>query len=139
MGELAMNTLKLAACGIDCSKCGSYKVTMEHDKKSAEGLVEWYRGQGWIGKDEGAEAVMKKNPLCRGCWNVTDDCFFKCGCGGIDFRICCKERGINHCGECNDFPCENYTKWADWHESHQKAKEYLLSLSANVEVVKKQQ
>ena len=48
-----MNKLKLAACGIDCNECGSYKVTMEHDIKAAEGLVTWYRGKGWIGKNEG--------------------------------------------------------------------------------------
>jgi len=127
-----MNKLKMAACGIDCSECDSYKVTVEQDLKAAETLVEWYRSQSWIGENEGAEAVLKKVPLCKGCWNVTDDCFFKCGCGNIDFRICCKDRQINHCGECNDFPCEQYKKWVDWHESHKKAMERLIVLKTNL-------
>ena len=55
-----MSKLKLAACGINCSECGSYKVTMEQDLKAAEGLVEWYRSAGWIGENEGAGAVLKK-------------------------------------------------------------------------------
>lgn len=123
-----MCKLKMAACGVDCQGCVSYKVTVEHDMKSAQSLVEWYRGRGWIGEDEGADAVMNKNPLCRGCWNTTDDCFFKCGCGRRDFRICCIERQIDHCGQCGDFPCAYYKDWASWSETHQKAMEHLLSL-----------
>ena len=128
-----MNNMKMAACGIDCSDCGSYKVTMERDLKAAEMLAPWYRSAGWIGENEGAEAVLDKNPLCKGCWNTTDDCFFKCGCGSLDFRICCKEKQINHCGECNEFPCRNYVDWTNWDgaEHHKKAMEVLLSLRAN--------
>jgi hypothetical protein len=121
--------LRLAACGIDCAACGSYKATIHHDIKAAEGLVDWYRSQGWIGKNEGAEAVMRKAPLCKGCWNTTDDCFFKCGClPGRDFRICCIEKQIGHCGECYDFPCEQYLEFVGDLEHHKKAMEYLLSL-----------
>ena len=123
----------MAACGVDCAECASYKVTMEHDMKAAESLVEWYRGQGWIGENEGAGAVMRNNPLCKGCWNITGDCFFKCGCYGRDFRICCTEKQINHCGECSDFPCKYYLEWANWEdaEHHKKVMEHLLSLRAN--------
>jgi len=124
-----LDKLRLAACGIDCTECGSYKVTIEHDMKSAEGLVEWYRNMGWIAQNEGAEAVMKKSPLCKGCWNTTDECFFKCGCHpSRDFRICCTEKHINHCGECDDFPCEPYIEFVGDLEHHKKAMEYLLSL-----------
>jgi len=121
-----MEKLKMAACGIDCSECNQYKVTMEQDINAAEALVEWFRGQGWIRENEGAEAVINKAPLCKGCWNITDDCFWKCGCGSVDFRVCCTEKQINHCGECGDFPCEQYKEWASWHESHQKAMENLI-------------
>ena len=123
-----MNNLRMAACGIDCSECAQYKVTMKNDMKEAELLVDWFKSQGWIRENDGAEAVVKKAPLCKGCWNITDDCFWKCGCGSIDFRICCNEKQINHCGDCVEFPCENYEKWSDRHESHKKAKEHLISL-----------
>ena len=128
-----MSKLKMAACGIDCSQCGSYKVTTEQDLKEAENLVEWYRGNGWIGANAGVEAVLELNPLCTGCWNtVKDDCFFKCGCGSRDFRVCCTEKQINHCGECSDFPCEHYKEWASWTDSH-KTMEALLSLKKKAE------
>ena len=127
-----MDKLRLAACGIDCNECGQYKVTSEHDLKEAEDLVYWFRSMGWIGQDEDAEAVMKKAPLCKGCWNITNDCFWKCG-GGCGLRICCEERQINHCGECGDFPCEDYMKFGDDGLSHhKKAMERLLSLRENI-------
>jgi hypothetical protein len=128
-----MEKHKLSACGINCNECGSYKVTMEQDLKAAEGLVWWYRSMGWIGEHAGAEAVIRKNPLCTGCWNtMKDDCFFNCTCGNHDFRICCTEKQINHCGECSDFPCEDYLEFGeDGLAHHKKAMEYLLSLKAN--------
>lgn len=135
-----MNKLKMAACGIDCAECGSYKVTAEHDIKAAEELVEWYKNMGWIGENEGAEAVMKKNPLCKGCWNTTDDCFFRCGRSGeCNLRTCCIERKINHCGECIIFPCEVYKKFAEGHENHKKAMEHLLSIRKVCEEISKRE
>ena len=123
-----MKKPKMAACGIDCTQCASYKATTEQDLNAAESLVGWYKGNGWIGEGEGAQAVLDKNPICYGCWDITEDCFWKCGCGSVDFRICCTERQIDHCGQCVDFPCEHYKIWAGWHESHQKAMEYLYTL-----------
>ena len=128
-----MGKMKLAACGVDCSACAQYKATMEQDAEAAESLVGWFRSQGWIGIHEGAEAVMKKAPLCKGCWDITDDCFWSCGCGSVDFRICCKERNIDHCGACSAFPCESYQTWASWNDSHKKAMAYLLSLKEGID------
>jgi len=121
-----MNKHKLAACGIDCNECGHYKITMEQNLKTAESLVEYFRDGGWIGENDGAEAVLKKVPLCRGCWEKPEvrtqycaDCFL---------RACCGERQLNHCGECGDFPCEKFIESVGDSESHKNAMEYLLSL-----------
>ncbi len=124
-----MNKLRIAACGMDCNECGSYKATMYHDVSAAERLVEWYKSTGWIGENEGAEAVLQKNPLCKGCWNSTEDCFFKCGCHpSRDFRVCCTERKIEHCGACSEFPCKPYLEFVGDYEHHKKAMENLFSL-----------
>ena len=53
-----MSNYRLAACGVDCTKCAQYKVTVEQDLTAAETLVEWFKSEGWIGENEGAEAVM---------------------------------------------------------------------------------
>lgn len=130
-----MDKLKLAACGVDCSVCGQYKVTTEHDMKAAESLVGWFRSRGWIGKDENAETVMKKAPLCRGCWDKTAAVFWEGSgsCGSCGLRECCEEKHINHCGECGVFPCKHYIEWIDNLEHHKKAMEYLMSLKQAAE------
>jgi hypothetical protein len=116
-----MEKHKLAACGIDCNECGHYKITMEQDLNAAVDLIDWYRGMGWIGENESTEAVMKKAPLCRGCWGIMDDCFLSCGCGNCYLRICCKEKQINHCGECDSFPCEHIESFANDGLLHHKS------------------
>jgi len=123
-----MESLRLAACGIDCSKCASYLVTMNRDVKAAEMLVEWYRGQKWIMEDEGAEEIINKAPLCKGCWNSDAKCFFKCRCGELDFRICCNSKSISHCGECDVFPCTYYLEFASVNIAHINAMDYLESI-----------
>ena len=128
-----MESLRMAACGIDCGQCNQYKVTVHHDMEAAQSVAEWYRSTGRIAETEGAEAVMAKAPLCKGCWDVTDDCFFKCGCCKIDFRVCCDKRKIQHCGQCRKFPCKHYKTWAGWHESHENAMARLLSLRSGIE------
>lgn len=119
---VAMNTLKLAACGVDCNECGLYNAG--HDLKAAESCVEWFRGQGWIEADGNAEAVQNKSPFCTGCWGESG----WCGCGSIDFRKCCKQKEINLCGHCHDFPCEPYKEWVGGLDHHKQAMEYLLSI-----------
>ncbi|MCL2700291.1 MAG: DUF3795 domain-containing protein [Phycisphaerae bacterium] len=123
-----MKPLKMAACGLDCNECGLYKVTSQQDVNAAESLVGWLRGIGLIGNDEGAEAVLKKTPLCDGCWTKTGVCWS----GNCGLRTCCEEKQLNHCGECGEFPCEKYTKWVEiFVDGHQKAMEHLLSLKTN--------
>jgi hypothetical protein len=101
---------------------------MEQDLNAAEGLVGWYRSMGWIGENEGAEGVMKKAPLCKGCWNTTEDCFFRCGSSGeCNLRDCCTKKQINHCGDCIDFPCVKYMEFVGDLDHHKKAMEYLMS------------
>ena len=119
----------MAACGVDCTDCASYRVTMFQDLKAAEMLVDWCRSQGWIESEQGAQAVVDKAPLCRGCWTVeADDCFFTCGCGSRDFRLCCIEQHIEHCGDCKTFPCSDYLIFTTGNETHQKAMKRLITL-----------
>ena len=118
-----MDKHKLAACGIDCNECGHYILAMENNLKTAESLVEYFRDGGWIGKNDGAKGVLKKVPLCRGCWDKTD--VRTHDCANCFLRACCEEKQLNHCGECGEFPCEKYNEFANYHK---KAMEYLLSL-----------
>ena len=122
-----MNKPRMAACGIDCSECGTYKVTMFGDLEEAGKMVDFWRYNKWIGPDDGAEAIVKMNPICKGCWDNAD-CIIKGGCGKRDFRVCCNEKQIKHCGECGEFPCEDYKAWASQNEGCRSAMDHLLSL-----------
>lgn len=117
-----MEKLKLAACGIDCNECALCNA--EHDLKAAESLVGWFKSRGWIKKDDTAEAVIRKAPFCKGCWGGTEVHWSK----DCALLMCCREKQLNHCGECDDFPCHEYMKWAKDLEHHEKAMEYLKSI-----------
>lgn len=122
-----MNQLKLAACGIECDGCDLRNAG--HDLKAAESCVAWFRAQEWIAADGNAEsvqqAVLNKKPYCSGCWSEKSEDQF---CANCDLRVCCEKKEINHCGGCDDFPCEKYTAWLGGLEHHIKAMEYLQSM-----------
>jgi len=57
--------------------------------------------------------------FCGGCPTYTRD---KNPCPGAEintkrcescktFHLCCKEKGITHCYECNEFPCQKFKSW----------------------------
>jgi len=122
-----MGVVRQAACGVDCGACAQYKVTMNLDKEAAAQLVDWFKSQNWLGEADGADEVLQKAPLCKGCWDITEDCFWQCGCGRVDFRRCCDEKKIENCGACVDFPCGHYTEWSRWHDSHREAMERFMA------------
>ncbi len=39
---------------------------------------------------------------CRGCLNMEKPFWG----GECAVKTCCESRGLNHCGECGEFPCE---------------------------------
>ena len=117
----------MAACGLNCSECDAYKVTMFGDLEKAGKMVEFWRYNGWIRPDDGAEVILKFNPICKGCRDNAD-CVIKCGYGDRDFRACCDEKRNRHCGECGEFPCEDYKAWASQNDGCQNGMNVLLSL-----------
>ena len=126
-----MVELKMAPCGIDCNACASYRVTTQQDVSAAELMLPWFRSQGLIGENEGAEVVLTKAPFCTGCWEIAGNCYWK-GCNSCKFRTCCTEKQINHCGYCHDFPCAHYTEWASGGEVYKKAMEHLMLLKTDL-------
>lgn len=120
-GDEHMKKMELAACGLDCNACDLYKAAF--DPRSAANLVDWFRSRGWIGEDEGAEAVQRQAPFCMGCWDVTA----KQWCGDCNLRGCCEEKAHPHCGECADFPCKDYRAWTVGQVHHQAAMEFLMT------------
>lgn len=116
-----MNTPMLAPCGLDCAQCGLYLAAQ--DLRAAGTLVDWFRSRGWIGEDEGAEAVQRQAPFCMGC---RDESAVK-WCGDCRLKACCDENHHTTCGECTAFPCKEYREWTVGMAHHQAAMETLLA------------
>lgn len=115
-----MAELKLAACGLDCNRCNLYLAA--RDLRAAAALVDWFRARGWIGENEGAEAVQTQAPFCMGCWDTSA----KQWCGDCHLRACCEGNDRSDCGQCGEFPCAAYKAWTEGQAHHLAAMDFLL-------------
>ena len=55
---------------------------------------------------EGCEYVESHN--CKGCIATNGHPFH----GECPVAACCQEKGLTHCGECSDFPCEQLNQYS---------------------------
>jgi hypothetical protein len=84
----------LAACGNDCNACPRYLATRSGDRDKLYRVARlWNR----IGYRE--RVVSPEEIACHGCAS-SNWCRY-----GI--RQCAIQRGVNDCGECNEFLCRN--------------------------------
>jgi len=51
--------------------------------------------------------VPKEELICGGC--KSDDVY--AGCGACILRGCAREKNVEHCINCTDYPCTRYSKW----------------------------
>ena len=88
---------ELACCGNDCQACPRYTATMSEDEaRRREVAARWHR-VGW--RDH---VVSPDEIACRGCATAT-----WCRYG---IRECAVQRGVDHCGHCHDYPCDNLSR-----------------------------
>jgi hypothetical protein len=115
----------IAVCGIDCTACPIR--TADTRRESAECLIGWWQNEGWMKEGESVEDLMKRGPYCRGCrgdrkvhWSA--DCWIlACAVDG---------KGLTHCSECGEFPCEKLTEWSKVQEMHAKGFERLMRMKS---------
>ncbi|HNW99816.1 MAG TPA: DUF3795 domain-containing protein [Candidatus Cloacimonadota bacterium] len=115
-----MDKKLLGACGINCGNCDAYKATMAKDEAWKKEIAEkWSQG---FGQEMTPEMVT-----CESCMQGETVIGFGHQC---KVRLCAKEKGLNHCAECADFPCSVLN---DWH-AHMKndAKDNLLEARAAI-------
>ncbi|MFX1574840.1 MAG: DUF3795 domain-containing protein [Promethearchaeota archaeon] len=102
---------KIAVCGLVCSECKIYNAP--NDPEIAEELVNIFKGQ-W-------ENVKMEDFHCNGCRDAencwSDDCWIR--------NCCIKDKNLNFCYECHDFPCDKLKAWAMEDESYSKALQTL--------------
>lgn len=92
-----MNRNDIAACGLACKYC---------ELNEINGLTHIWE---MVAKAFGKTADEVK---CKGCWQQ-DGCPIHDGCETLD---CVKAKHLNHCGECDTFPCDRLLPAVDMAE-----------------------
>lgn len=89
-------------CGHDCARCTVYRATILDSDALRERARAFYY-----------EAFDLEVPLsgvrCLG--GRSEAPFFLCG--GCPWARCCRERGIEACADCADYPCPRLAAYAD--------------------------
>lgn len=86
----------ISCCGIVCSECEAYKATKNNDNGKLEELSEK-----WSTKEY---RIVPEEILCDGCMTKEVRKFKFCSECGI--RLCCREKGIENCSFCANYPCD---------------------------------
>lgn len=126
-----MTTLELkmiAACGLDCGGCDIYRVPDDPD--AARKVTKWFKEMGWLEEGEGVPEVTEKAPYCLGCQgdrktHWSPDCWI--------LKCCADDRGLDHCHECEGFPCDELVEWAGQNDNYGQALERLKEIKKNTD------
>ena len=94
----------ISPCGLYCGVCAIYIAHRDDNRKFKERLVNLYKG-GVPGKGTlpGSRDLTPEGIRCKGC--LSDDLFMHCRQCGI--RDCCREKGLDGCHQCHEFPCRH--------------------------------
>ena len=91
--------MKLAMCGYRCDLCKAFSGNVSQRDERGELSKMWKK---YYDIDSSAQDIH-----CDGC---------RCGAPGVRLddgcpvRPCVLEKGLNHCGECGEFPCAVFTR-----------------------------
>jgi hypothetical protein len=86
----------IAYCGINCIECPAYLATQKGNIKEIEKVAkEW---------SSGSLSFKPEEIYCDGC-NGEGRIFS--WCGECPIRSCCRQKGFQNCGYCEDYFCDN--------------------------------
>ena len=74
-------------------------------------------------------SVPKEDLACDGCKSDT----VYCGCRACDLRSCAREKNVEHCIDCSDYPCKSYRTW----QRAAKLLPHIRESVANLEIVRR--
>jgi len=85
----------ISVCGLNCAKCDIYEAGHGNEKLRDE-IIEWF----------GKERNECTGPLIR---HWSPEC---------KMMLCARERGLQYCFQCEDFPCANVDEFSSDGISH---------------------
>ncbi len=80
-------------CGIYCGACS---VLVHGETAKADGFASCCKG------------IPRSALRCEGCKSGV----VYAGCAACPIRTCALGKGVEHCSNCSEYPCTNYTNWA---------------------------
>lgn len=93
----------LAYCGLECSECPAYIATQANDEEGRKRTAEkWSKNLGL--------AITADDCICDGCLPV-DGGRLGGYCGECPMRACNLQKGLAHCAQCEDYPCDNLARF----------------------------
>jgi hypothetical protein len=92
-----INHVLLGACGLYCGACNHYRASSPEGKHLLAAAAKAGRP---------AEGFT-----CGGC--RSEKLYIHKGCAECGIRACAESRGIGHCGECAELPCEKLAAFRD--------------------------
>jgi len=98
----------IAVCGLNCAKCDIY-LAGHGDEKLRREIIEWF-------KKERNETIKPEQIRCKGCRGPLD-AHWSSDC---KMMLCAKERGLQHCFQCEDFTCTSVNEFSSDGISHHK-------------------
>jgi len=107
---------EIAACGLECGPCPIRR--MAFDAEAAEGVVAWFKKEGWLKEDEGAAEALERSMYCKGC-HGDRSIHWSAEC--LILKCCVDERSLDNCSECDIFPCDRLQKWSGHKPEYGKA------------------
>ena len=92
----------IAYCGLNCSGCSIYLAALETDKTKKQQMRTDIAKQ----CSELYHLQLKPEDVtdCDGC--ITNNRLFS-GCMNCKIRACAKEKGVESCAWCPEYPCRN--------------------------------
>lgn len=100
--SLIVNTqgINLCYCGHDCAKCVTYLATKNNDDALREQPRRFYQ-------EEFGQDIPLEQFNCSG--GRSDDVFALCQ--QCPFKRCCKEKNVESCCECPEYPCKTLSDY----------------------------
>ena len=92
----------IAYYGLDCTKCPAFLATLNDDDVARAETAALYREK--YGLDLKPEEIN-----CEGCKSEGGRLIGYCGSCAV--RWCCREKGLDHCADCADAPCEQLAQF----------------------------
>lgn len=113
----------VAYCGLNCGECGTYKGKFFRMlARELKELIKAYHHLDWVPKfggidfdyEEFLKGLTYYTKLESGCFNE-NPCKGGCQVPGCMIKPCAKEKGVEICFECDEFPCKHFSKFLESH------------------------